>query len=102
MGGRREAGTSVNRFDRFGFDKGELKARGFITEDDLMAIEIGVVQSVASRSGRTSGWGFTIKDSGRRPPAFMTLMYRTHEEASAAREQIAAATKNAMEAVIPR
>jgi hypothetical protein len=62
-----------------------------------MAIEIGAVQSVSMMSGE-SGWGFHLRDcTGRR---WITITYRTEEEAKIAREKIEAATAGAIDVII--
>jgi hypothetical protein len=62
-----------------------------------MAIEIGAVQSVSLISGE-SGWGFHLRDcTGRR---WITITYRTEEEAKTAREKIEGATAGAIDVII--
>jgi hypothetical protein len=61
-----------------------------------MRIEIGDVQHVTI-AGDIGGWGFTLKDSIARPARFATITYSTRDEAEAAREQILAATKDAID-----
>jgi hypothetical protein len=64
-----------------------------------MTIDIGDVQSISTRSGET-GWGFALKDSTAQPLRFMTITYRTHSEAKAAREKILVAIANAIDVYI--
>ena len=49
-----------------------------------MAIQIGNVQSVSTRS-RDYGWGFSLKDSTAQPARWCMIAYRTEAGAKAAR-----------------
>ena len=64
-----------------------------------MAIQIGNVQSVSTRS-RDYGWGFSLKDSTAQPARWCMIAYRTEAGAKAAREKIVAATADAIEIII--
>jgi hypothetical protein len=64
-----------------------------------MAIEIGTVQSISTRSG-DYGWGFSLRDSTARPARWCTIAYQTEAKAKEARERIKAATAHAIEIII--
>jgi hypothetical protein len=63
-----------------------------------MPIDIGAVQRVSISSGDAGCWDFNIKDiTGRR---WLTMKYRTAQQATAAREQIIGAATDAVEATV--
>jgi hypothetical protein len=64
-----------------------------------MAIEIGNVTRVEKAMRGTSSWGFSLRDTAR-PARFATITYQTQSEAETAREQIRAATVNAIDVSI--
>jgi hypothetical protein len=63
-----------------------------------MAVEIGPVHPVATRTDH--GWGFSLKDSTGHAHRWITLIYRTEAEATAARKIMEAATAGVIEAAI--
>ncbi len=63
-----------------------------------MAIEIGPVRQVSTTTDH--GWGFSLKDSTGHAHRWITLVYRTEAEATAARGIIESATSGVIEAVV--
>ena len=63
-----------------------------------MALEIGPVHSVATRTDH--GWGFSLMDSTGHAHRWITLTFRTEAEATTAREVIEAATAGVIEAAV--
>jgi hypothetical protein len=65
-----------------------------------LAIEIGNAIRVEKAMRGTSNWGFSLRDSTARPARFATITYQTQSEAETVREQIRAATVNAIDVSI--